>query len=327
MRAATYSLLFFVILLFVSSSNAQPLTTVYASETDGKDIPPCGAVTKPCKTFEFSLGQVAAKGRIIALNSGEYGPVRITKSVTIQGAPGADAMIEKTMTTSFAGTFSIEIAAGPDDNVTLRGLRVMSPGLGARAIVFSSAAALYVENCVVHGGLENIDIFPFGFTGDVRVYIRDTTVSGYSSTSISFTDAGIRVLRNTANSVRAEIERTSMEGNGEGLVVGDGASVSARGCVMARNRFAGVQVGGVTSGVPLRHTDVTLENDVISGNRDGLDAVNADVTVRVSNCTITDNDLGISPFLTPSVQYLSRRNNTLEANTVNGTFTGVYIAQ
>jgi len=313
MRTLAY---FFIAVITVASARAQ-LATVYVSQTDGNDVPPCGPIKKPCQTFAFSLGQVAASGRIIALNSGEYGAVRITKSVTIQAAPGADAMIEKTMTTAFAGIFSIEIAAGVDDKVTLRGIRIMSPGFGRRGIVFSSGAALYVENCVVHGGQFNIDIFPFGFTGDVRVYIRDTTLSAGA-------DAGIRVLRNTAASVRAQIERTSMEGNGEGLAVGDGASVTARQCVMASNQFAGVQVGGVTSGVPIRPTDVTLENDLISGNKDGLDAVNVDVTVRVSNCTITDNDLGINPFLTPSVQYLSRGNNTLEGNTVSGIFTGVY---
>jgi hypothetical protein len=136
------------------------------------------------------------------------------------------------------------------------------------------------------------------------------------------------VLRNTANSVRAEIERTTMEGNSEGLAIGDGTSTTARYCVMARNRFAGVQVGGTTGTFDVRHSDLTLESCLISGNRDGVDAVNSDVTVRFSNCTISDNDLGIGGlnFMVP-VQYLSRGNNTLEANGVDGSFTGVYTAK
>src|SRR5207248_7715211 len=136
------------------------LTGVYVSETDGNDVPSCGPIKKPCKTFAFSMTRVAAKGRVIVLNTGEYGAVQITKSVTIEAPAGVDAMIQTTMTTPAAGIFGIEIAAGMDDNITLRGLKVMSPGATARGIVFSSAAALYVENCVVHGGQENIDIFP-----------------------------------------------------------------------------------------------------------------------------------------------------------------------
>ena len=324
MRRATcvsFFLLVFVVAL------AQGQSSIYVSETDGNDVPSCGAIKKPCKTFAFSLTRVAARGRIIVLNSGEYGPVQITKSVTIEAPPGVDAMIDHPMTTPAAGRVGVEIAGGVDDNVTLRGLKIVMSGSGERGILFSSGAALHVENCRVHASLENIDIFPFGFTGEVRVFISDTVVTGFWGPSIGSTDVGIRVFRNTAPLVRVQIEHCTMEGNGNGLMVGDGASVTARGCVMARNRFAGVSVGGVTGTGTVRHSELTLENDLISGNGRGLTAVNTDVTVRVSHCTITDNDLGIDPFLTPSVQYLSRGNNTLEANGVDGTFTGVYTAK
>jgi len=205
--------------------------------------------------------------------------------------------------------------------VTLRGIKIsLYPPPAVRGIVFSSGGALYVENCVVEGPNEGIDIFPFGFTGDVRVFIRDTVTSNSGD--------GIRVLRHTASSVLVQIERSSMEGNYVGLNVGDGAAATARSCVMVRNRIQGVGVGGATGTFPPRPTELTIEDGLISGNDTGIGANNTNVTVRVSHCTITDNQFGLSGFGGPfAVQVLTRGNNTLEANTINGTFTGVYTAK
>ncbi len=81
------------LLCFATQAQSQ-LSRVYVSETDGNDVPPCGPIKKPCKTFAFSLGQVLPKGHIIVLNTGEFGPARITQSVTIEAPPGVNALVQ-----------------------------------------------------------------------------------------------------------------------------------------------------------------------------------------------------------------------------------------
>jgi hypothetical protein len=72
----------------------------------------------PCKTFAFALTQTAAGGEIDVLDPGGYGPVTITKAMSIVndgvgvaaiGAPSGNA---------------ITINAGGDDSVHLRGLTI-----------------------------------------------------------------------------------------------------------------------------------------------------------------------------------------------------------
>ena len=210
----------------------------------------------------------------------------------------------------------MEIAAGSNDVVTLRGIKVSAPpgSFPSHEVVFTSGAALDIENCVVEGGVLGIDIFPFGFAGDVNVFIRDTVVSNAGD--------GIRVAKEGSGSVRGTLERCSMEGNGDGLDVRDGAAVCARDCVITRARFHGVVVGSSS----VFTTQLTLEGCVINNNNVGIGADNANSVVRVSNSTITDNQKGIDIFVV-GVSVLSRGNNTLEANTVNGAFNGVYTAK
>lgn len=54
-------------------------------------------------------------------------------------------------------------------------------------------------------------------------------------------------------------------------------------------------------------------------------AVGAGATVRVSNSTITENDFGL--FAGAGASLLSRGNNTVEGNTTDGGFTGVFAAK
>jgi hypothetical protein len=115
-------LLFVVSFLSGSVAQAALLDRVYVSEVDGKDVPSCGPIQKPCKTFAFSVTQAAARGRVIVLNTGEYGPVTITKSLTIEVPAGVYAEVAS------IGPDAIIVAAAVTDVVVLRGLTVRGPG-------------------------------------------------------------------------------------------------------------------------------------------------------------------------------------------------------
>src|SRR5688572_31928927 len=73
----------------VYASHNAPRTFV---STTGNDANPCSAAA-PCRSFAVALGHTAAGGEVLAIDSGGYGPVTITKSVAIVGAPGAHAAV------------------------------------------------------------------------------------------------------------------------------------------------------------------------------------------------------------------------------------------
>jgi hypothetical protein len=87
----------------------------WVSASAGNDSNPCSR-TAPCLTFAGALAKTTAGGEIDALDSGDYGPVTITKAITLDG--GNVAYI------GAAGSNGITISAGPNDVVIIRNLRI-----------------------------------------------------------------------------------------------------------------------------------------------------------------------------------------------------------
>src|ERR1700738_102345 len=83
----------------------------------GDDANPCSR-TAPCKTWAGAISKTAPGGEIDALDPGGFGGVTITKAITIDGGGGQVASV------LVSGTNGIVIAAGANDTVTLRNLRI-----------------------------------------------------------------------------------------------------------------------------------------------------------------------------------------------------------
>src|SRR5260370_30289089 len=58
--------------------------TTYVA-TFGSDVNSCLTVTQPCATFGGALSKAGAGGTVLALDSGDFGPVNIQNPVTIDG--------------------------------------------------------------------------------------------------------------------------------------------------------------------------------------------------------------------------------------------------
>jgi hypothetical protein len=93
-------------------TQAQALSTrTYVSTQSGNDSNPCTS-TAPCRTFARAIKETAADGEIDALDSGGYGPVTITKSISIVGV-GESGVIASSIPTRHAGSrkrFTISIS-------------------------------------------------------------------------------------------------------------------------------------------------------------------------------------------------------------------------
>src|SRR5258707_4758843 len=118
----------------------------------GDDANPCSR-TAPCKTFAGAISKTAAGGEISVLDPGGFGAVTITKAITIDGGGGQVASV------LVSGTNGIVVAAGANDVVIIRNIRINGISSGLNGIRFISGKDLNVENCFIFGFTQNgIDI-------------------------------------------------------------------------------------------------------------------------------------------------------------------------
>ena len=104
----------------------------------GDDTSQC-VVDAPCQTFAAAMALTLPGGEIDARDPGDFGPVTITKSLSIVGNQDAVSALSPTS----GGTSGIVVTAGANDVVTLRGLIFDGfAGTGASGVAFNSGAQL-----------------------------------------------------------------------------------------------------------------------------------------------------------------------------------------
>jgi hypothetical protein len=108
------------------------------------DTSPCTRFS-PCLTFARAITKTAASGEIDVIDPGSYGPVTITKSITIDGH-GLGGITAETGA-------AVTVNAGTADVVVLRNLDLHGggPDLGW-GIVFNSGKQLIVDNVAIPRG-------------------------------------------------------------------------------------------------------------------------------------------------------------------------------
>jgi hypothetical protein len=285
--------------------------TVFVDARRGSDGHNCGTIANPCKTFQFAVDRVAAGGKVIAEESGEYGALSITKAVTVEAAAGVKALIATTSSTG------IDIHAGDTDTVTVRGLTLVSQHslpLSVQGIHFVGGHALRVEGCVIDG-------YAFGILAvtptPALLFVSDTIFRSCFIGS-NFGSAST-MMRGTFDRCRFEagVSGFLLQQNGIGVV--------------KDSVFTGMQAAGVgaSAGPSGSSVELNLENCLIAHNEIGISSSGRNggsTTVRISNCTVADNDTGVEASQGGVV--LSRGNNTIEGNVtdVSGTL-GAYSAR
>jgi Right handed beta helix region len=131
----------------------------------GLDTNPC-TVTQPCRTFQVAHNTAAANGEIDVLDPAGYGPLTITKGISIQahGFGGITA----------ASGDAITVSVATSDPVTLNGLLLDGGGTGGLGIRIQSCRSLQILNSVIRH-------FQFGIaeftSGPINLLIEDTVAS------------------------------------------------------------------------------------------------------------------------------------------------------
>jgi hypothetical protein len=292
MNARLIPLLFgscLIALFFVSTATAQAQRTFVSGL--GSDANPCSR-TSPCRTFVQAISQTNAGGEVIVLDSAGYGPFTVSSSVSIIAPPGVYAGISV-----FSGD-GIDVNASGTDVVIVRGLTINSQG-GSSGIIFTSGKALHIENCEV-SGFQSGGIVSSS-TG--ALFVTDSILRANSS--------GIAV--NGSNNSSVSIDRVRLEDNtGFGLLVGTGAGSLTDSFISGSNTNLQVASNGAVA-------ELDVENCVVANSPSVGIFVRAlgggSAVVRLSNSTVTDNQIGL--WQQPTGSLLSRGNNTIEGNGTN----------
>lgn len=241
--------------------------------SNGAETNPC-SLTQPCRSFATAITQTNVDGEVIVLDSAGYGPVMVTKSVSIIAPPGIYGGI-----TVFGGD-GVTVNA-PGAIVVLRGLSINGQG-GNRGIFLQAAARLRIENCVVSRmGVAGISHTAAG----AEMIVLDTIVRDNVG-------SGVYLFANVG-SILLEHVRSEHNG-GDGLsftpAVGSlGALATIVDSVFSHNEGNGIGASSV-SGATI--TIVVERSTMASNGQNGFVAtspVGSAGAATVSRSTVNDN--------------------------------------
>lgn len=275
---------FVFILGFMSVAQAQATRTWVSGV--GDDANPCSR-TAPCKTFAGAISKTATNGEINAIDSGGFGAVTITKSITIDGA-GVMAGILNAGTTGII--INITNAADVRRTVRLRNLSIQGADTGVNGIRIVSGtlggSEVFVEDCVIDGqqgsatakGIED-----FRTSGGLLV-VSNTTIRNNASAGISVDPTGSGGASSTT--IKVSISNSLVANNGFGTNFGSNVKATIFNSLIVGNTNNGVFAIQNSGGT----TEVNVDHCVVSNNgAAGFNASSANTVIRVSNTNAVNN--------------------------------------
>lgn len=270
----------------------------------GDDANPCSR-TAPCKTFAGAISKTAAKGEIDALDPGGFGAITITKAITIDGN-GTFASILAALTTG------VIINAGVNDIITLRNLSINGAGSGIHGIRFIQGATLHVENCIISNFLQKgIQFEP---ATNSRLFVKDCIIRS----NLDPTNGGaINIQPGAAGSANVTLDNTRLDHNLFGITAFDRSTVAIKNSLITSNLNVGVAArsnAGATVVINVEGTTIALQNGIASST--GVFASGAQGIVRLSNCIVTSNLIGLAA--SGGGNLVSWGNNRIKGNTTDG---------
>jgi hypothetical protein len=297
----THTIAFFLATALVSAittTQAHAAQRTFVSAAIGNDANSATGctVTAPCRFFQAAVAATDASGEVVVLDSGGYGAVVITQSVSLIAPTGVYAGISV-----FSGANGVVIAT-PGVNVVLRGLSINGQG-GGNGIRMVAGNKLTVKNCVVSNmGLSGISV-----TGPIAVRVIDTLVRDNGSFGILLEDGALGTITRAVVSgsasagvvargqlagttTSADIADSIMAGNLSGAV-GTASNATAKVNVTIRNSSAvrNSNFGLAAEASGGSSVRLTASNNIVSNNQVGISALSAGTTVVAAGNTVSDS--------------------------------------
>jgi hypothetical protein len=293
--------------LFTAPAHARARVVVASY---GNDANPC-TFGSPCKTFQVAVNAVDAGGEVTAIDSAGFGPINITKAVTITSPNGVEAGI-----VASAGADAIDINAGANDAVALRGLTLDGGGVAYNGIVLNSGGSLTITNCVAQNFVINTlttgnGIFIQPTSGTVNFAITNTIVSNNV--------AGIRFLPPSGSpTANGTIDHVVATANAIGIevdkVTSGSVEVAISNSIVSNNSTFGIYAIGAGA--------ISVDNTTLNGNGTGIEA-NTGAAIMLSRSVIHGNGTGTINNTNPNTFY-TYGNNLIDLNGQNFFGTQLY---
>jgi hypothetical protein len=271
----------------------------------GDDLNPCSR-TAPCKTFAGAISKTFIGGEIDCLDSGGFGTVTISKSITIDGGAGFGSILA-------SGTNGVNVnltsANDPEKRVTLRRLSINGTGqsgaigqsTGIRAINASSFGKLYVENCYIQN---------FTTVGiDVNLTATGSVVS-IKDTNINNTVIGMQATTSTGF-VTGMLDNVRVDNCSTGVAAKNNAFLTLRDTALLGSGSG----TGVAVQAPGGSAGMNLERVMLFNWSTAFAAGIASTKADISNSNFLNNSTGVS---SGGATVDSHGNNRFRGNTSDG---------
>ena len=254
----------------------------------------------PCKTYQHAHDVTAAFGQITALDAGDFGPVTITKAITIDGAGVA---------TNFAtGASEITVNAGAGDVVQLRNLSIHGRN-APTAITYNSGSQLLIENLKVNGFNNDCIAAVVAGSGTADMVIKDTSIDNCSSAGVFVSGVGptltVEIINSHVHYANYGIYAYS------GLITISGSTFSSPG-------YGTSSIGILENfhNPTLTNQHIMVDNSQFSGYEYAIFAGSG--SVQLSRTTLANNTIALA---VSSGSIISNGNNAFFNNGSNGSFT------
>ena len=247
-----------------------------------------------------------AGGEVTAIDSAGFGPIIITKAVTITSPDGVEAGIVPTSSGN-----AITIGVGTSDTVVLRGLTLDGGGVGFDGILFNAGGRLVVTNCVLQNfGNAGIQFFPASDSVGINFLVEDTLLSNVE-VGVNYSPSN-----GSTTTARGTIKNVVATNNQFGFAIqtfngGGATSVAIVNSVASENTSDGMYVNNGSNASPLV---VSIDNSTFSGN--GSNGITGSGTSKITlgRSVITANgNNGIFNSTSPNTFY-SYKDNRINEN-------------
>lgn len=305
-RLALNMMTVFAVCLFCNTLALAQSSRTWVSDS-GNNGNPCSKA-QPCRTFAGALAKTSAGGKITCLDMGEFGPVTIAQSVTIDCRRTRGDILSPSVS-------GVVINAMPTDKIILQGLDIDGDGTGGLdGIRFLAGGSLHVEETTVTNMTNGFNI-GLNQTANAEVFVINSSVRNNSN-------VGMFVMNSGSGLITMTIERTTVENNVFGLIGRNNTRIDIRNSAFSGNSTLGI-MSEVLSAGPL--STIGVINCIVTGNGTGLLAGNSATAgqgnLRVSGTTITFNTTGVSAG---NGNALTAFDNILQNNVVNGAFSSTF---
>ena len=185
-------------------------------------------------------------------------------------------------------------------------------------LIFFDRAALIIENCLITNYNSNA---PIGIrfrplVAGSQLVVTDTTVTNNGSGS---SGGGIVIVPQSGSAAQVALNRVTVARNVFGIAIDSTGGASGITATISDSEVTSNGQDGILAvgGSPIA---VMVKNTKSINNNIGVRSIGANVTIRIDGSTITGNGTGLN--FSNGGALLSFGNNAVQANAVNGAFSG-----